>query len=121
MYIGSLSARNNMNDTKTLPMISPKLPIGSFEAYIQNLNQVPYLTQEQEYDLSKRFKEKGELDAAHQLVLAHLRYVVRISKGYMGYGLPLSDLVQEGTVGLMKAVKRFDPNISVRLVSFAVH
>lgn len=110
-----------MNETNALQVISPQLPIGSFEAYIHRLNQVPYLTHEQELDLSKRFKENGELEAAHQLVLAHLRYVVRVSKGYMGYGLPLADLVQEGTVGLMKAVKRFDPNVGVRLVSFAVH
>ena len=110
-----------MNQTTALQLISPQLPIGSLEAYIQRLNQVPYLTQEQEYDLSKRFHEQGDLEAAQQLILSHLRYVVRVAKGYMGYGLPLADLVQEGTVGLMKAVKRFDPNVGVRLVSFAVH
>lgn len=98
-----------------------QLPIGSLEAYIHQANQIPMLTAEEEFDCAKRFHEQGDLDGARQLVLAHLRYVVRIARGYLGYGLPLNDLIQEGNVGLMKAVKRFDPEQGVRLVSFAVH
>lgn len=104
-----------------LQVFKPQLPIGSLEAYIQRVNDIPYLTPEEEYALAVRFREQGDLEAAQKLVLAHLRYVVRVARGYMGYGLPLADLIQEGTVGLMKAVKRFDPNVGVRLVSFAVH
>ncbi len=106
---------------KELQLSTPGLPIGSLEAYIQRVNDIPYLTPEEEHSLSVEFHEKGNLQAAQKLVLAHLRYVVRVSKGYLGYGLPLGDLIQEGTVGLMKAVKRFDPAVGVRLVSFAVH
>lgn len=107
--------------TNEIQLFQPALPMGCLEAYIQRLNEIPMLTPEEESRLANDFKENGDLKAAHQLVLAHLRYVVRVSRGYMGYGLPLGDLIQEGTVGLMKAVKRFDPSVGVRLVSFAVH
>lgn len=96
-------------------------PLGSLDAYIQAVGSVPSLTQEEERELATRLREEGDLDAARQLVLAHLRFVVHIASGYQGYGLPMADLVQEGNVGLMKAVKRFDPEVGVRLVTFAVH
>ncbi len=96
-------------------------PVGSLDAYIQAVGSVPVLSKEHEQALSRRFRDDGDLDAARELVLAHLRFVVHIAKGYTGYGLPLNDLIQEGNVGLMKAVKRFDPDYGVRLVSFAVH
>ncbi len=109
------------NVSRDLQVVSPQLPIGNIEAYIQRVNQIPFLTQEEEYDLARSYQKTGDLQAAQRLVLAHLRYVVRVSKGYLGYGLPLADLIQEGAIGLMKAVKRFDPDMGVRLVSFAVH
>jgi RNA polymerase sigma-32 factor len=96
-------------------------PIGSLDAYIDRVSQIPVLTKDDEIALAVRFRSAGDLDAARQLVLSHLRFVVHIARGYLGYGLPMGDLVQEGNVGLMKAVKRFDPNVGVRLVSFAVH
>ncbi len=96
-------------------------PIGSLEAYIAQVNQIPMLTYEQEHELATRFSREQDLDAAKQLVMSHLRFVVRVARGYMGYGLALADLIQEGNIGLMKAVKRFDPEVGVRLVSFAVH
>jgi RNA polymerase sigma-32 factor len=96
-------------------------PVGSLDAYIQAVGSVPVLSKEDEQALANRFRDSNDLDAARELVLAHLRFVVHIAKGYTGYGLPLSDLIQEGNVGLMKAVKRFDPGYDVRLVSFAVH
>jgi RNA polymerase sigma-32 factor len=94
---------------------------GSLDAYIQEVNKIPVLTLEEEKDLARRYREDGELEAARRMVLAHLRFVVHVAKGYAGYGLNLGDLVQEGNIGLMKAVKRFDPDHGVRLVSFAVH
>ncbi len=94
---------------------------GSLDAYIQEVNKIPVLTLEEERDLARRYREDGELEAARRMVLAHLRFVVHVAKGYAGYGLNLGDLVQEGNIGLMKAVKRFDPDHGVRLVSFAVH
>ena len=94
---------------------------GSLEAYIQEVNKIPVLTLEEEQDLARRYRDDGELEAARRMVLAHLRFVVHVAKGYTGYGLALGDLVQEGNIGLMKAVKRFDPDHGVRLVSFAVH
>ncbi len=97
------------------------VPLGSLDAYIHYVNQLPMLTAEEELAHAKRFREEGDLEGASQLVLAHLRYVVRVARGYMGYGLPLNDLIQEGNIGLMKAVKRFDHTMEVRLVSFAVH
>ncbi len=96
-------------------------PVGSLDAYIQAAGAIAVLSKEDEQALSRRFHDEEDLDAARQLVMAHLRFVVHIAKGYMGYGLPLADLIQEGNVGLMKAVKRFDPDYGVRLVSFAVH
>jgi len=96
-------------------------PVGSLDAYIQAVGSVPVLSKDEEQSLARRFRDEEDLDAARSLVLAHLRFVVHIAKGYMGYGLALSDLIQEGNVGLMKAVKRFDPDVGVRLVSFAVH
>jgi RNA polymerase sigma-32 factor len=96
-------------------------PLGSFDAYVDRVGRVPVLSREEEQRLARRFRDEDDLDAARQLVLSHLRFVVHIARGYNGYGLPISDLVQEGNVGLMKAVKRFDPAVGVRLVSFAVH
>jgi RNA polymerase sigma-32 factor len=96
-------------------------PIGSFDAYMDKVSRIPVLSREDENVLATRFHKDGDLDAARELVLSHLRFVVHIARGYSGYGLPLGDVVQEGNVGLMKAVKRFDPNVGVRLVSFAVH
>jgi len=95
--------------------------IGSFDAYADAVSRVPVLSREDELVLANRFRGENDLDAARQLVLSHLRFVMHIARGYAGYGLPLGDLVQEGNVGLMKAVKRFDPSVGVRLVSFAVH
>jgi RNA polymerase sigma-32 factor len=106
-------------------MTSLALPVpsavGSLETYIQTVNRFPLLTAEQEKDYARRYHSQGDLEAARQLVLSHLRVVVAISRGYLGYGLPQADLIQEGNIGLMKAVKRFDPERGVRLVSFAVH
>ncbi len=96
-------------------------PIGSFDAYVDTVSRIPVLSREDEHELATRFHGAGDLDAARQLVLSHLRFVLHIARDYSGYGLPLGDLVQEGNVGLMKAVKRFDPAVGVRLVSFAVH
>lgn len=104
-----------------LQLSTMQLPIGSLDAYIQRVNQIPMLSAEEEENYARNFRENGDVESARQLVLAHLRYVVRVARGYLGYGLPLGDLIQEGNVGLMKAVKRFDPSIGVRLVSFAVH
>jgi RNA polymerase sigma-32 factor len=94
---------------------------GSLEAYITAVNNIPVLSAEQERDLAVRFREDDDLQAAQAMILPHLRFVVHIARGYSGYGLPLGDLIQEGNIGLMKAVKRFDPTMGVRLVSFAVH
>jgi RNA polymerase sigma-32 factor len=96
-------------------------PVGSLDAYVERVAQIPVLSREAELALASRFHKENDLDAARQLVLSHLRFVVHIARGYLGYGLPMGDLVQEGNVGLMKAVKRFDPDVGVRLVSFAVH
>jgi RNA polymerase sigma-32 factor len=96
-------------------------PVGSLDAYIERVSRIPVLTREEESALATRFRDEGDLEAARQLVLSHLRFVVHIARGYTGYGLPVGDLIQEGNVGLMKAVKRFDPTVGVRLVSFAVH
>src|SRR5246127_2294260 len=96
-------------------------PLGSLDAYLERVSRIAVLSREEERALAERFRESGDLAAARQLVLAHLRFVVHIARGYTGYGLPVGDLIQEGNVGLMKAVKRFDPALNVRLVSFAVH
>lgn len=107
--------------SQQLQLAAMNLPVGSLDSYIHRVNQIPLLTQEEEVAYAQRFHGEGDLEAARLLVLAHLRYVVRVARGYLGYGLPLSDLIQEGNIGLMKAVKRFDPKMGVRLVSFAVH
>ena len=97
------------------------VPQGSLEGYIQAVNSIPMLTAEKERELAEQLQNHGDLEAARQLVMSHLRFVVHIARNYSGYGLPQADLVQEGNIGLMKAVKRFDPTVGVRLVSFAVH
>ncbi|MEO8332894.1 MAG: sigma-70 family RNA polymerase sigma factor, partial [Gallionella sp.] len=107
-----------MNAAMSLPIPSA---VGSLETYIQSVNRFPLLTQEQEHALATRFKTENDLDAARELVLSHLRVVVSVARGYSGYGLPQADLIQEGNIGLMKAVKRYDPERGVRLVSFALH
>jgi RNA polymerase sigma-32 factor len=96
-------------------------PLGSLDAYLERVSHIPVLSREEERRLAERFRSHNDLAAARQLVLSHLRFVVHIARGYSGYGLPVGDLIQEGNVGLMKAVKRFDPSLNVRLVSFAVH
>ena len=96
-------------------------PIGSLDQYMSAAFAIPVLSAEEEFELATRLRETDDLEAAQQLVISHLRFVVHIARGYTGYGLPIGDLIQEGNVGLMKAVKRFDPNVGVRLVSFAVH
>jgi RNA polymerase sigma-32 factor len=96
-------------------------PLGSFEAYADRVSRIAVLTREEEADLARRLHDQNDLTAARTLVLSHLRFVLHIARGYTGYGLPMGDLVQEGNVGLMKAVKRFNPDMNVRLVSFAVH
>ena len=96
-------------------------PLGSLDAYIGAVHQIPVLTSEEERALAVRYRDQEDLDAARELVHSHLRFVVHVARGYNGYGLPVGDLIQEGNIGLMKAVKRFDPEMGVRLVSFAVH
>src|SRR4029077_2980621 len=105
-----------MTRTMTLPV-----PVGSLESYIQAVSRFPILSLEEERDLARKFRSENDVEAARQLVLSHLRLVVAIARGFLGYGLPQGDLIQEGNIGLMKAVKRFDPERGVRLVSFAVH
>jgi RNA polymerase sigma-32 factor len=105
-----------MSQTMKLPV-----PVGSLESYIQAVSRFPILSPEQELRLARKFHAQNDVEAARELVLSHLRVVVAIARGYMGYGLPHADLIQEGNIGLMKAVKRFDPERGVRLVSFAVH
>ena len=101
--------------------VSMPMPTGSLDAYIQTVNRFPILSAEEEQRLARRFRDQNDLEAARQLVLSHLRLVVALARGYLGYGLPHADLIQEGNIGLMKAVKRFDPDRGVRLVSFAMH
>jgi len=103
------------------PSLILTAPIGSLEAYVERVSTIPMLDRESELALARRFRDHHDLDAARDLVLSHLRFVVHVARGYLGYGLPVGDLIQEGNVGLMKAVKRFDPDMGVRLVSFAVH
>merc|ERR1711916_159419 len=95
--------------------------MGSIEGYLQAVSSIPMLSAEEELQLAQRLQKDGDLNAAKQLIMSHLRFVAHIAKSYSGYGLPQNDLIQEGNVGLMKAVKRFDPTVGVRLVSFAVH
>src|SRR5215216_3575137 len=106
--------------SQQLQLATMVLPVGSIETYIHHVHKIPLLSAEEEYALAERFRNEGDTEAARRLVLAHLRYVVRVARGYLGYGLALNDLIQEGSIGLMKAVKRFDPTKGVRLVSFAV-
>jgi RNA polymerase sigma-32 factor len=107
-----------MNKRLAIPMT---LPTGSMEAYVSAAFQLPMLSAEEEHELAVRLRDHGDLEAARSLIMSHLRFVVKIARGYSGYGLPQHDLIQEGSVGLMKAVRRFDPDMGVRLVSFAVH
>lgn len=113
-----MKSRSAFVTAKATPL---PLQVGSEEAYIYAVNRVPMLTAENEYELAVNYREKGDLESGRQLVMSHLRFVVHIARSYMGYGLPLADLIQEGNIGLMKAVKRFNPERRVRLVSFAVH
>ncbi|WP_372872886.1 RNA polymerase sigma factor RpoH [Shewanella sp.] len=106
--------------TQSMALMVPQ-GASSLEAYIHSVSSMPMLEAEQEYQLAKRLQETGDLQAAKQLIMSHLRFVVHVAKSYSGYGLPQADLIQEGNIGLMKAVKRFDPDVGVRLVSFAVH
>ena len=114
-----------MTATPATALVSSSFPvpsaIGSLDAYIGAVHQIPVLTVDEEQALARRFHDDGDLEAARELVMSHLRFVVHVARGYSGYGLPLGDLIQEGNIGLMKAVKRFDPDVGVRLVSFAVH
>jgi len=111
-----------MQATLPLSVSAPMpMPTGSLESYIQTVNRFPLLSAEEERSLARRYRTDNDLDAARQLVLSHLRLVVAVARGYLGYGLPHADLIQEGNIGLMKAVKRFDPERGVRLVSFAIH
>lgn len=107
--------------TGLIPNGMQLVPQGNIEAYIRFVNSIPLLTVKEEYDLAERWREKEDVEAARFLVLSHLRLVVSIARTYLGYGLPLSDIIQEGTIGLMKAVKRFDARRNVRLVTFAIH
>ena len=110
-----------MSNALTLAQFPAPATAGSIEAYIQAANRVPMLADGEEFILARRFRDEDDLDAARRLVLSHLRLVVAVARGYLGYGLPHADLIQEGNIGLMKAVKRFDPDRGVRLVSFAMH
>ena len=114
-----------MSATLSLPAPGADLmlagPLGSFEAYAERISRIPVLSREAEHALAVRLRDANDLEAARLLVMSHLRFVLHIARGYAGYGLPVGDLVQEGNVGLMKAVKRFNPDQGVRLVSFAVH
>jgi RNA polymerase sigma-32 factor len=107
-----------MSKALDIPM---NFPVSSIEAYSQAVNQIPVLSKEDEQELAVAYRENEDMDAASKLVMSHLRFVAHIARGYSGYGLPHADLIQEGNIGLMKAVRRFDPTMNVRLVSFAVH
>ncbi len=108
----------NMSNALALPI---DLSVGTFDSYLNAIGQMPKLTPEQEHELALRYRDQGDVEAARQLVMSNLRFVAHVARGYSGYGLPLPDIIQEGNIGLMKAVKRFDPDVGVRLVSFAVH
>jgi RNA polymerase sigma-32 factor len=107
-----------MSKAMEIPM---NFPVSSIEAYAQAVNQIPILTREEEQELAHAYRDNGDMGSATRLVMSHLRFVAHIARGYSGYGLPHADLIQEGNIGLMKAVRRFDPTMNVRLVSFAVH
>jgi RNA polymerase sigma-32 factor len=108
----------SMSNALALPV---NLSVGTFDAYLNVVRQMPKLTVEQERELALRFRDDGDLEAARELVMTNLRFVIHVARGYSGYGLSMPDIIQEGNIGLMKAVKRFDPDVGVRLVSFAVH
>lgn len=108
-----------MSNSSTMALTT--IPQGGLDGYIQAVNSMPMLTATEERELAEELQQTGSLESARRLVMSHLRFVVHVARGYSGYGLPQADLIQEGTVGLMKAVKRFDPAVGVRLVSFAVH
>ena len=107
-----------MSNALALPV---NLSVGTFDAYLNVVRQMPKLTVEQERELALKFRDNGDLEAARELVMTNLRFVIHVARGYSGYGLSMPDIIQEGNIGLMKAVKRFDPDVGVRLVSFAVH
>lgn len=111
------------SENKTLVILAPSAqpPVGNIDSYIQYANSIPILSREEEHELANEWHTKENLQAAQRLVLSHLRYVIKVAKGYLGYGLNLADLIQEGTIGLMKAVKKFQPEKEVRLVTFAMH
>ena len=111
---------SNALSVKNFALTSPAAA-GSLNQYLQTIGKIPVLSRDEEQSLARRLRDHGDLEAARTLVVSHLRFVVHIAKGYTGYGLPIGDLIQEGNVGLMKAVKRFDPDVGVRMVSFAVH
>ncbi len=113
-----MSTTTALVPTKAIALPSP---ISSFESYVSAVNQIPVLSREEEHELAVLYRENEDLQAAEKIVMAQLRYVVYIARGYSGYGLAINDLVQEGNVGLMKSIRRFDPSVGVRLVSFAVH
>ena len=108
------------NQTQSMALMVPQSS-SSIEAYIHSAHNIPMLEANEEYELAKRLQETGDIQAAKQLIMSHLRFVIHVAKGYSGYGLPQADLIREGNSGVMKAVKRFDPDVGVRLVSFAVH
>lgn len=112
---------NDLSTEISLQTLQSKLPIGGVDAYVAYVNRIPLLSQAEELELATRLQKTNDLDAAKRLILSHLRYVVKTAKGYLGYGLPLADLIQEGNIGLMKAVKRFNPAMGTRLVTFAIH
>lgn len=107
-----------MRDNKQLALTGP---LGNLDAYLNAIGSIPVLSRDEEQQLARQYRDDDDLSAARSLVLSHLRFVAHIARGYRGYGLPLGDLIQEGNVGMMKAVKRFDPDVGVRLISFAVH
>ncbi|CAG4968719.1 RNA polymerase sigma factor RpoH [Lysobacter zhanggongensis] len=116
-----ITANALVSNSLPVPALNALTPLGSLDAYIGAVHKIPVLSAEDEQHLARRFRDDEDLDAARELVHSHLRFVVHVARGYNGYGLPLGDLIQEGNIGLMKAVKRFDPEQGVRLVSFAVH
>jgi RNA polymerase sigma-32 factor len=107
--------------TNDLLHIDRSLSVGSLSSYIHWANQIPLLTKDEEQDLARKLRENDDIEAARKMIMSHLRLVISIARGYSGYGLPQADLIQEGNIGLMKAVKRFNPDVGVRLVSFAIH
>jgi RNA polymerase sigma-32 factor len=114
-------SKYEVNMSTKMHALALRVPQGSIESYLRAVSQIDMLTADEERELAARLQQEGDLEAARKLIMSHLRFVVHIAKSYSGYGLPQADLVQEGNIGLMKAVKRFDPTVGVRLVSFAVH